>query len=315
MDYEYENVVRHQEPHHHHFGFRTGRGCPALAGQQHPWGRSEWQQEHSHRPWQPPAPLFCPPSHATPSPWSPPEPNYNSLPLETRPSNPTHSLDAAPHSTPAYSPRHSPGSATTPAPVPGSVPANPPAPPSDSHVSPPPVEPTAQTRHIHMPPDDEIRHSVPSPPRVSESSATPGFGAGEGQASSRRPPASNPAPRLGLPAPSVSHFISAESRARHRLLSDFHRPAGGIGRPRGGNASASPTSSLDDDSDLDIGPRMQMFGLINSARQTQILRGQMPNKRVASRKALASLQKVDLDSLADTEKSTYSIAPNSFLCE
>lgn len=39
------------------------------------------------------------------------------------------------------------------------------------------------------------------------------------------------------------------------------------------------------------------------ARQSQLLRGRMNNKRVASRKAIQSLEKVDVESLDDTEKS------------
>jgi hypothetical protein len=39
-------------------------------------------------------------------------------------------------------------------------------------------------------------------------------------------------------------------------------------------------------------------------RASQILRGQMSNKRVASKKALAQLQSVDLDTLPETERST-----------
>lgn len=38
-------------------------------------------------------------------------------------------------------------------------------------------------------------------------------------------------------------------------------------------------------------------------RAAQLLRGQVPNKRVASKKALSQLQSVELDSLSETERS------------
>ena len=38
-------------------------------------------------------------------------------------------------------------------------------------------------------------------------------------------------------------------------------------------------------------------------RTTQLLRGQISNKRVASRKALAQLQSVDMDTLPENERS------------
>jgi hypothetical protein len=41
-------------------------------------------------------------------------------------------------------------------------------------------------------------------------------------------------------------------------------------------------------------------------RATQLLRGQLTNKRVASRKALSQLQSVDLDSLSESERSKFS---------
>lgn len=311
MDYEYESAVRHGP--HHHYAVRTGRGCPALAGQQS-WNRSDWlQQDPVHTPWHP-MPLYPPPGLTAAQHWAPPEPTYRSTPLEMRSSNPAHSHDAVPHSTPAYSPQHSPASASASASAPASAPApvNPPELSSDSQASPSPTQTTAQAMHAQSPPDEETRHSGSSPLSVHNVYNSPPVANGAPINSSvgetthlpRRHQVSTPAARIGLPALSVPSYSLAESRARHRMLSEFHRPRGAE-RSRSGNTSASPTSSVDDDSDPEIGQRMQMFGLMNSARQTQILRGQMPNKRVASRKALASLQKVDLDSLADSEKSTY----------
>lgn len=320
MDYEYESAARQGQ--RHHYAMRTGRGCPALAGQQ-PWSRSEWQQEHAHRPWVSPVPIF-PPGLAPMQQWSPVEPTFLAPYDETRLSIPSHSHDVVPHSTPAFSPQHSPAPASVQgsAPVLGSALVNPPElPPAGQQTSPPAAEPTAQATQTYISSDDEARHSAPSPPSVSQGTVSPAFSpgprvrnsAGNTVDLSHRHPASNPAARAGLPALSVSNYALAESRARHRLLSDFHRPVGPV-RPRVGNISASPTSSLDEDSDFDGGPRMSMFGLMSSARQTQILRGQMPNKRVASRKALASLQKVDLDSLEDSAKSTPFKASKLFLC-
>lgn len=316
MDYEYENAVRHQEP-HHHFAVRTGRGCPALAGHHRPWARADWQPDQ--RPWHTPAPFFCPPGLPQAH-WSPPEPSFLASSSESRGPVATNAREAVPHSAPA--PRHSLPLGSIPAISPASVPTNPSEPSTDAHGSPSSTESTAQTRELDVSISEEARRSAPSTPGVHESS-TPSvppsgldFGASEGQASPRRSTVANSTTnaRISLPMPAGSHFLSPEPRARHRLLSDFHRPGVVVARPRDGNLSASPTSSLDDDSDPDIGPRMQMFGLINSARQTQILRGQMPNKRVASRRALASLQKVDLDSLSDSEKSMYIFAICTFPC-
>lgn len=72
-------------------------------------------------------------------------------------------------------------------------------------------------------------------------------------------------------------------------------------RDEGGHS----TSSSDDESDLETADRRaaQAFGYAHSTRQSQILRGQMSNKRVASRKALASLESVPMESLAENETS------------
>lgn len=69
------------------------------------------------------------------------------------------------------------------------------------------------------------------------------------------------------------------------------------------DGSGPSTSSSDDDSDLEIGPRLHFMGYQHSTRQSQILRGQMTNKRVASRKAIQSLQEVDMATLPEKEKS------------
>ncbi|PSR88946.1 hypothetical protein BD289DRAFT_481880 [Coniella lustricola] len=76
--------------------------------------------------------------------------------------------------------------------------------------------------------------------------------------------------------------------------------------------AASPTSSLDDESDIGVGQRHPLFlNYFRNTRQSQLLRGQMSNKRVASKKAIQSLERVALVSLPDNEK-TCVICYNDF---
>lgn len=105
-------------------------------------------------------------------------------------------------------------------------------------------------------------------------------------------------PSRGYFTASTPAFAALRSRAR----------AGS----NGGNSEAagSPYSSLDDDSDLEEGsPRLQQTGF-RSVRQAQILRGQMSSKRVASQRAILTLQPVEVDSLPDSERSMDSRYPN-----
>lgn len=327
MDYEFEGRVQAEEVYRN---FNRGRrGCPALSGPPHlPWNQSdpEWHPEQSHRPLA--FPPFHPPPGLTSSPphWSPASgplrPTGTSGP---RASNTVHVHDAPLPSTPSYI-NHSlpivslpapisvsapaPGAASALSPAPAPAPANPPQPPAVSRVSPTPSE----SRHNHATTvsSGEARPFVPAFSGYSSRPfgrhyPLPGLesGARDRQTTSSSPPAINPTSRVGLPVPTAPAASSADSRSRPRLSA---RPRIGQVADRD-TASSSPGPGVDDDGDLDIGPHLQFFGYLNSARQSQILRGQMPNKRVASRRALASLQQVDLDSLPDSEKSTYLEAP------
>ncbi|KAJ4396786.1 hypothetical protein N0V93_001008 [Gnomoniopsis smithogilvyi] len=140
----------------------------------------------------------------------------------------------------------------------------------------------------------------------------------EEQSASVRPAQSHSAARVRLPAPGSS--------SRQRLLPNEQRFPMTLGQHarrdvadyqevidyEAAHATASQTS--DDDSDRDFGPNPYAsagHAYLRNARQSQILRGQMNNKRVASKKAIQSLQKVDVDSLPDTEK-TCVICYNDF---
>lgn len=324
MDYEFEGRVRAEEVYRN---FSRGRrGCPALSAPPHlPWNQSdpEWHPEHSHRPLA--FPPFHPPPGLTSSPphWSPASgplrPTGTSGP---RASNTVHAHDAPLPSTATYI-NHSlpvvslpapipvsapaPGTASALSPAPPPAPANRPQPPAVSRVSPPPSE--SRHNQATTASSGEGRLFVPTSSGFSARSLgrqypLPGLesGARDRQSTSSSPPATNPTSRVGLPVPTASAPSSAESRPRPRLSA---RPRIGQVADRDTASSSPGPGVVDDDGDLDIGPHLQFFGYLNSARQSQILRGQMPNKRVASRRALASLQQVDLDSLSDTEKSTY----------
>lgn len=331
MEYEYANS---QPPPHAHFGsLRSGRGCPALAGQRS-WGpnRPEWHHDHTQaqRPWYPPHYFHHPPAFPSPSPqqqqqqqpWSPHGQTHHPASSESGPSTSTstststHPHDAGAPATSAY-----PHSVPASAPPSGSAPVHPLDPAPIRQLSPSSSEPLAEPRHMHATrsPDGDIRPIVPSPPVFSQltpPSYPPGLGPDQREAhgSSRRTPVSNTSVRVRLPVPPSFGPATSESRSRHRILSyEPHRPVvpartrAGSGGP-GGNAAASPISSPDDDGDFDPAPRFQFLGYLSSARQSQILRGQMTNKRVASKKAIQSLQQVDLASLPDTEKSMYHIS-------
>lgn len=144
--------------------------------------------------------------------------------------------------------------------------------------------------------------------------------------------------RLPPPAPDSrghSSDIAPEraARALQELYGSSGVPMGATGRGRftssnsgfgalgsraragsnGGSSetAGSPYSSLDDDSDVDEGgPRWSQTGLRN-VRQAQILRGQMSSKRVASQRAILTLQSVEVDSLQASERSMKYTSPQS----
>ncbi|CAN8098635.1 unnamed protein product [Discula destructiva] len=79
-------------------------------------------------------------------------------------------------------------------------------------------------------------------------------------------------------------------------------------------AHAVSTQTSDDDSDRETVARpytLGAYGYLHAHRQSQILRGRMNGKRVASKKAVQSLEKLDVDDLQDTEK-TCVICYNDF---
>lgn len=311
MDYEFDGGVLVSGPYHRNLE-RGRRGCPALSGTPHlSWNQSnsEWHPEHSHRPLD--FPTFHPPLGHTSSPphWSaPPDPLRSTGTSGARASNSVHAHDAPLPSPSSYmNANHTfpvvqiparipvPAPATGAAPALSQAPAHPPQPPAVSRVSPPPPE--SRHNHATTAPGGEGRPLIP---------ATPGY---------PFRPVGRPynLPRLES-GPRDRHTTSS-SPPNPTSVENRSRPSF-IGRPRIGqvadrdSGSSSPGPSVvDDDGDFDIGPNLQFFGYLNSARQSQVLRGQMPNKRVASRRALASLQQVDLDSLPDTEKSKYFLEP------
>lgn len=85
------------------------------------------------------------------------------------------------------------------------------------------------------------------------------------------------------------------------------RPRAGSGSNEGSVATAeSPDLSFDDDSDLEEGSSRWQHTGPRSVRQAQILRGQMSNKKVASQRALSTLQSVEVSTLPESEKSMSS---------
>lgn len=109
------------------------------------------------------------------------------------------------------------------------------------------------------------------------------------------------APARGHSTSSSATFGALRSRAR----------AGSGSNGDNSETAGSPYSSLDDDSDPEEGgSRWQQTGL-RSVRQAQILRGQMSNKRVASQRALLTLQPVEASTLPESER-TCVICYNEF---
>lgn len=135
----------------------------------------------------------------------------------------------------------------------------------------------------------------------------------EGQHPANSTVASSQSASVRLPVP-TGHSLYPRT-PRHRLssgrtsLSDELR---GESSRAATDGSGPSTSSSDDDSDLELGPRLHFMGYQHSTRQSQILRGQMSNKRVASKKAIQSLQEVDITTLSESEKSKLTNHPPYF---
>lgn len=155
-------------------------------------------------------------------------------------------------------------------------------------------------------------YSSSSPSQVNNPQTQPtafNHGQREDQVPSVRPLQSLSTARVRLPAPGSRTRVPPADQgltmalghyARYRGLTDYYEVTD-FEAPHG---PASQTS--DDDSDRDFSPSPYAaanHAYLRTARQSQILRGQMNNKRVASKKAIQSLQQVDLDSLPDNEKS------------
>lgn len=204
-----------------------------------------------------------------------------------------------------------PATATSPGAT--SVSPNPSAAPqeaSSSRLSPPHTraQPTSAVEGLRS---DAYSSSSPSPvdnPQTRPTAFNPGQR--EDHIPSVRPLQSLSTARVRLPAPGNSRHrmppaeqgltMALGHYARYRGLADYYEPTD-FEAPQ---APASQTS--DDDSDRDFSPSPYASAsqaYLRTARQSQILRGQMNNKRVASKKAIQSLQQVDLDSLPDNEKS------------
>lgn len=163
-------------------------------------------------------------------------------------------------------------------------------------------------------------NSSPSPPSSTPASqplsTTSSSAQREGQNPSARSPHAHSTARVRLPAPgNIRQRMTLGNYARYRDVADYLELAEYQASHAAHAAHAARTASQtsDDDSDRDFDPRAyNSFGpaYLQTARQSQILRGQMNNKRVASKRAVQSLQKVDVDSLPDNEKSMCSHNPD-----
>lgn len=131
----------------------------------------------------------------------------------------------------------------------------------------------------------------------------------QSEAPARRGVLDSPSPsvvRVRLPAPSDHRPRQRYSSNQPDRLSHSGGPSGSSGG-NGGRASTSPIWSADDYGDSLTARRMartlgHAYG--HSSRHSQIIRGQMSNKRVATKWAIQSLLEVDTDSLEDSDKST-----------
>lgn len=173
----------------------------------------------------------------------------------------------------------------------------------------------SHTRAQPIPAVESLRsdaYPASSPSQVNNPQTQPtAFNSGqrEDQIPSVRPLQSLSTARVRLPTPGSRHRMPPGDQgltmalghyARYRGLADYYD----VTEFEAPNGPASQTS--DDDSDRDFSPGQYAsagHAYLRTARQSQILRGQMNNKRVASKKAIQSLQQVDLDSLPDNEKS------------
>ena len=126
------------------------------------------------------------------------------------------------------------------------------------------------------------------------------------------------ADRSGLPlssGPPANPGVPSLSSRRHQLLA---RRLGHADR----DSDEDFGSSADEDDHMlrymdDFGVGASHFRAMiaeDHIRAAQLLRGQVPSKRVASKKAIGQLQSVELDSLSETErsKSTDRASPWSF---
>lgn len=304
MEYEYTPVM----PHH---GSQTYSGPPGPRPSRCPYagsGRHFMDLPAAYTPsWQP-SPM---PAQR----WSPHGgPRLNSFPL-ARFSDPNNilNLDAG-VSSPGTYPNYTPPAA--------------PAPPQSSN--PPPSSGTAANTTTSMQEDSQTAPSqgpapttnaslgpllgiTPAPaaapslsagPSPQYTSAPTNSGSREGHHSVNATAASSQPTSARLPVPTSHAQYSRPARPR---LSSGRIPLPEELRAESSrvttDGSGPSTSSSDDDSDLELGPRVRFMGYHHTTRQSQILRGQMTNKRVASRKAVQSLQEVDMETLSESEKS------------
>lgn len=104
---------------------------------------------------------------------------------------------------------------------------------------------------------------------------------------------------------------------------ETRRGANSRRRPASVSRAFPPPAYPDSDEDLDdlSDPTLRILEAMSGSpfrgdmdedriRQHQILRGTLPTKRVASRSAIASLQSVDINSLAETERSKSKLRPS-----
>lgn len=175
----------------------------------------------------------------------------------------------------------------------------------------------ASSPQVHVP----ATHVSLGTPLAGASTSTAASGSGTGSSSLYTPTLTNFGQREGqnrvnpTGAPGQSVSVRLPVPTGHSHYSRPTRPRLASGRStlsealRGESSraitdgSGPNTSSSDDDSDSELGPRLRFAGYPHSTRQSQILRGQMTNKRVASKKAIQSLQEVDMATLSESEKS------------
>lgn len=169
--------------------------------------------------------------------------------------------------------------------------------------------------HPHPTPSDLVSTSLPPNDQSSISSSTSAQDDSDSSSSTQpAAPASHseptqsqnqgstrlPVPRVRLPPPHNSRQRLSEDRPAE-ALGTFARYRE-IGTPEYEALHAATRQSSNGDSD---GARQRWYGYLAEGRQSQILRGRFNGKRVASRKAVQSLEQVDVGSLDDAEKSMW----------